>query len=95
MNSVTITVPVSLTSEEQAAIQEAAEAQGVSVDSLFRRAVFQIIARSREGKLRKELRPEQFVRKLKDIADMIPAGIPEIPLEALSRENIYTREDEL
>ena len=91
----TTTVPVSLTAEEQAAIQEAAEAQGVSVDSIFRRAVLQIIARSREGKPRKELSPEEFVRKLKEIADMVPAGIPEIPLEALSRENIYTREDEM
>ena len=90
----TTTVPVSLTAEEQAAIQEAAEAQGVSVDSLFRRAVFQIISVPRKVKSHMEMTPEEYKRAWEEIADMIPDNIPPIPLEALSRENIYTREDE-
>ena len=40
------TVPVPLTSEEEAALIAQAKAQGVSVDSLLRKAVLQIISSS-------------------------------------------------
>lgn len=91
----TITVPVSFTDEEQAALEAAAEAQGVPVDLLLHRAVLQIISGPRQVKSHMDMTPEEFERALEEIADMIPAGIPSIPLEALSRENIYTREDEM
>jgi hypothetical protein len=90
----TVTVPVPMTSEEQAALQEAAEAQGVSVDLLLRRAVLQVITVPRKTKSHQDMSPEEFERALEEIADMIPDNVPDIPDEALSRENIYTREDE-
>ena len=90
----TVTVPVPMTSEEQAALQVEAEAQGVPVDSLLHQAVLQIISRPHGVKPRRNLSPEEFKRAWEEIADLIPSGIPEIPLEALSRENIYSSEDE-
>ena len=45
-------------------------------------------------KPRKELSPEEYERAWEEIADMIPDNIPDIPEEALSRESIYTREDD-
>jgi hypothetical protein len=90
----TVTVPVPLTSEEQAVLQDQARVQGVSVDSLLRRAVLQIISAAREVRPRQQLSPDEFDRAFEEIADMIPANVPDIPDEALSRENIYTREDE-
>jgi hypothetical protein len=90
----TVTVPVPLTSEEQPVLQDQARVQGVSVDSLLRRAVLQIISAAREVRPRQQLSPDEFDRAFEEIADMIPANVPDIPDEALSRENIYTREDE-
>ena len=90
----TTTVPIPLTSEEQAALQAAAKVQGVSVENLLHRAVLQIIATPPPTKSHEDMSPEEFHRALQEIADMVPKNIPPIPLEALSRESIYTREDE-
>jgi hypothetical protein len=94
VSAVTITVPVPLTSEELAALQVEAEAQGVSVDNLLRKAVLHILSASRKVKPQQDLSPEEFDRALEEIADMIPDNVPDIPDEALSRDSIYTREDE-
>lgn len=90
------TVPVPLTSEEEAALIAHAKAQGVSVDSLLRKAVLQIITASPETKpqLPPQLTAEEFDKAFEEIADMIPEGIPPLSDEALSRGSIYTREDE-
>ncbi len=83
----TITVP--LTTEEQAALQSQANAFGVSVDSLIRRAVLEIIKPQQ-----KQLSSEEFGKAFEEIAEMIPDNVPPLSDAALSRENIYTREDE-
>ena len=88
----TVTVPVPLTSEEQAALEAQAKAQGVSVDCLLRKAVLQII--SGESAARPPLTTEEFDRAFEEIADMIPKGIPPLPDQVLRRESIYSREDE-
>ena len=88
-------VPVSLTPEEEAALVAQAKAQGVSVDSLLRKAILQFISASAETtQLRPQLTEEEFDRAFDEIADTIPEGIPPLSDEALSRESIYTREDE-
>ena len=61
----------------------------MSVDSLLRRAVLEIIRPQQQ-----QLGPEDFEKAFEEIADMIPENVPPISDEALSRENIYTREDE-
>ena len=90
----TVTVPVPMTTEEQAVLQIEAKAQGVSVDSLLHSAVLQIISRSASVSPPQKLSPAEFEKAWKEIADMIPYNVPDIPDEALSRESICTREDE-
>ena len=89
------TVLVPLTSEEEAALIAQAKAQGVSVDSLLRKAVLQIISASPETRSQLPVQTaEEFDKAFEEIADMIPEGIPPLSDEALSRESMYTREDE-
>ena len=88
------TIPVMLTLEEETALIAQAKAQGISVESLLRRAIVQIIC----GNVRTEastapLSAEEFERTFDEIADMIPADVV-LSDEALSRESIYTGEDE-
>ena len=89
------TVPVPLTSEEEAALIAQAKAQGVSVDSLVRKAVLQII--SSGSTLTPQpafpLTAEEFDKTFDEIADLIPENVPPLSDAALSRESIYTRED--
>ena len=89
------TVPVPLTAEEEAALIAQAKAQGISVDSLLRRAVLQVIS-SNAGITQPALpvTVEEFDKAFDEIADMIPEDVPPLSDEALSMENIYTREDE-
>jgi len=90
----TVNIPVQLTDEEQAALQREADAQGLSVDGLLRKAALQMVSSTRVVPQQQSLTPEEYQNAWEQIADMIPANIPSIPLETLSRENIYTREDE-
>jgi hypothetical protein len=88
----TVTIPAPLTSDEQAALVAKAKAQGVSVNSLLRMAVLNIIAPAPDSK--PPISVEEFDKALEEIADMIPPGIPSLSDESLRRENMYTREDE-
>jgi len=90
----TVTVPVPLTEEEQSALLAQAEAQGVSVDSLLRKAVLQIITAAPHGLSDQQLSPEDFEKAFEEMAEMVPESVPAIPDEALNRESIYTRENE-
>ena len=88
-----VTVPVPLTPDEQAALVAQAKARGVSVASLPHRAILQIIDAAPELDQRK-LSAEELDSVFEEIADLIPTGTPSLSDEALSRESIYTREDE-
>lgn len=87
-----LTIPVPLTAEEQAALEAQAKALGTSVDSLLRKAVLQAISSEQGGK--QPLTATEFDRAFEEIADMIPEGVPVLSDQAISRESIYTREDE-
>jgi hypothetical protein len=89
----TVTVPVSLSSDEQAALQLQADAQGVSVDSLLRKAVLTILSAGPASVPVQQLRGADLERAFEELADLIPENVPPIPDDALSREGIYTRED--
>lgn len=86
-------VPVLLTPEEKAALVAQAKARGVSVDSLLHQAVLRIISASPELDQR-EFSAAALDSALEEAADMIPNGTPPLPDEALTRESIYSREDE-
>ena len=87
-----VTVPAPLTSEEQAALVAQAKAQGVSVDSLLRRAVLRIISTAPQINPA-QFSAEQWEKEFGEWLDSLP-NLPALSDEAISRENIYTREDE-
>jgi hypothetical protein len=87
-----VTIPVSLTPEEQASLVAQAKAEGVSVDVLLHRAVLQIIAASPDV-TPQQLTADQWEKEFDEWLDSLPA-MPTLPDEAISRESIYTREDE-
>ena len=88
----TVTVPVPLTTEEQATLLAQAKAQGVSVDSLLRRAVLHIIAAAPDLDSQ-QLSAEQWEKEFEEWLDSLP-NMPTLSDEAIGRESIYTREDE-
>ena len=87
-----ITVPVSLTPEEQATLLTQAKIQGVSVDSLLRQAVLRIISAAPQVNS-EPLSAEQWEKEFGEWLDSLPSS-PALSDEAISRESIYTREDE-
>ena len=58
----TVTIPVSLTPEEQQALLSQAKAAGISVDTLLRRAVLQVIAAPLDSDLQR-LTTEQWEKE--------------------------------
>ena len=90
----TVSVPVPLTEEEQSALLAHAKAEGVTVDSLLRKAVLQVIAAAPHVPSVHQLSPEDFEKAFEEMADMIPTSAPAISDEALTRESIYPRENE-
>jgi hypothetical protein len=87
-----ITIPVPLTPEEESALLAQAKAQGVSVDTLLRKAVLHIITAAPEVHSQ-NLGAEQWEKEFEEWLDSLPS-IPTLSDEAISRESIYTREDE-
>jgi hypothetical protein len=87
-----ITVPVSLTLAEDAALRARAKAEGVSVDSLLREAVVRLISGAPVHSPN-SLTPEEWEKEFAAWIDGMP-NFPPLSDEAISRENIYTREDD-
>jgi hypothetical protein len=87
-----ITVPVPLTSDEETALLAQARAQGVSVDSLLRQAVLRIIYTDPQIE-KDQFSEEQWEKEFEEWLDSLPS-LPALSDEAISRESIYTREDE-
>ena len=88
----TVTIPVSLTPEEQAALLAQAKAAGVSVDTLSRRAVLQVIAAPLDSDSER-LTIDEWEKEFNEWLDSLPT-MPTLSDEAISRDSIYTREDE-
>jgi hypothetical protein len=66
------------------------------VDSLVRKAVLQIISSGSTPTTQPSfpLTAEEFDKTFDEIADLIPENVPPLSDAALSRESIYTREDD-
>jgi len=88
------TIPVTVTSEEQATLLARAKAQGVSVDTLVRKAVLQIIYPGEGTPAPQQLRGEDLERAFEEIADLVPDSVSPLSAESLRRENLYSREDD-
>jgi hypothetical protein len=70
----------------------AEKAQGVSVDSLLRQAVLRTISAAPQADP-EQVSPQQWEKEFGDWLDSFPS-LPALSDEAISRESIYTREDE-
>ena len=81
-----VTVPIALTAEEEAVLVAQAKAQGVSVDSLLRKAVLEIISDPPRAKSQ-ELSSEQWEKEFEEWLDSL-ADIPTLANEAISRESL-------
>jgi hypothetical protein len=85
-----MSVILSLTSEEQAALEAQAQCQGVSGDSLLRQALLHVIYSAPEPRLT----VEELDTAFEEIADMIPESTSVLSDQPFTRESMYTREDE-
>jgi hypothetical protein len=87
-----VTVPLSLTPVEEAALVARAEAQGVSVDVLLHQAVVRLISPS-AGTGPASLTGDQWEKEFAEWLDSMP-DLASLSDQAISRESIYTRKDE-
>ncbi len=87
-----VTVPVTLTPAEEAALAARADAEGVSVETLLHDAVLHLIT-SGKNNGGAALTAGQWETELLEWLDSMP-DMPSLSDEAISRESIYTREDE-
>ena len=85
-----MTVTLELPPDVEARLVEEAQAKGVPVDEIVRLYLLQVARR----RAPKQFSAEEIDRLLDEAADLIPPRIPPLSDEAISRESIYTREDE-
>lgn len=88
----TVNIPVTLTAEEEAKLLSQAKVEGVFIDVLLRRAVLQIITAAPDVESQ-QLTGELWEKEFDEWLDGLPA-VQTLSDEAISRESIYTREDE-
>jgi len=85
-----MTITLELRPELKARLVAEAAAQGVPVGEIVKSYLF----RSSPARHAQQLSAEQVDRLLDEAADLIPHDVPALPDDAMSRERIYTREDE-
>lgn len=86
-----MTITVELPPEIEERFRARARARGLSVGEY----VQEYLARSSQpDRERPHLSVEEVNQILDEAADLVPTGVPPLSEEAMSRENIYTREDE-
>lgn len=87
------TIPITVTPEEQATLLARAEAQGMSIDALVRKAVLQIIYPAEGTPAPQQLRGEDLEIAFEEMANLVPDSVPPLSAGSLRRENLYSRED--
>jgi len=87
-----MTITFELPSEVEARLVEEAKAKGVSIDQIVKHYLVRRAQTSPHAT--SQLTPEELDCALEEAADLIPEGIPPLSDEAMSRETIYTREDD-
>jgi len=85
-----MTITLELPPDLEARFVAEAKAKGVPVSELVKVYLYHAPAELSP----KQLTAEEVDRELEEAADLIPEGIPALPDEAMSRESIYTREDD-
>ena len=85
-----MTVKLELPPDIEARYQAEARARGVSFDEFVKVYLIQHAPPAKPV----PLSPEHWDNAFDEIASLIPEGVPPLSDEAISRESIYTREDE-
>jgi hypothetical protein len=85
-----MTITLELPPDLEARFVAEAMAKGVPVDEVVKAYLYHAPPESS----RKQLTAEEVDRGLEEAADLLPDGIPPLSDEAMSRESIYTREDD-
>lgn len=84
-----MTITVELPTEIEECFRAQARDRGLSLDAF----VQECLARSAQKQLTPKLSPDELNRVLDEAADLVP-NAPPLTDFAMSRESIYTREDE-
>ena len=84
-----------LTPEEEVRLLAQARARGMSPDTLVRNAVKELLDKPQQPSSTQpgKISPEEWDKEFDELLDSLP-GLPTLSDEAISRESIYTREDE-
>jgi hypothetical protein len=85
-----MTITLELPPDLAARFVAEAKAKGVPVDEVVRAYLYH----APPERSPKQLTAEEVDRGLEEAADLIAEGIPPLSDEAMSRERIYTREDD-
>jgi hypothetical protein len=90
-----MTITLELPPEAEANLVAQAKARGLSLDAFVKTIVANQAAAAASVKPLETLplQAEELDRAFEELADLVPNGTPILSDEALSRENIYTRED--
>jgi predicted transcriptional regulator len=85
-----MTITLELPPDLEVRLRVAAEERHLSVEEIVKAYLsdFRLISG------RQDTPPDQIDRGFEEAADLIPDGIPPLSDEAISREGIYTREDD-
>jgi hypothetical protein len=85
-----MTVTLELPPDLEARFLAEAKAKGVPIGEVVKAHLYDTQPERRAY----QLTAEEVDRGLEEAADLIPEGIPSLSDEAMSRESIYTREDD-
>jgi hypothetical protein len=85
-----VTITLELPSELEARLLAEAKAKGVSIEAVVKEYLWHATPTANLARLS----AEEVDEELDAAADLIPQNIPPLSSEAMSRENIYTREDD-
>ena len=85
-------ITLSFTDDEYNAIEAVAKSEGESVESWIRKTILRVASVPSED-TRPNLSAEEWEREFDAFLDSLPE-MPSLSDEAISRESIYTREDE-
>jgi hypothetical protein len=85
-----MTVTLELPPDLEARFLAEAKAKGIPIGEVVKAYLYHAPAEHRAN----QLTAEEVDRGLEEAADLIPEGIPPLSDEAMSRESIYTREDD-
>jgi hypothetical protein len=85
-----MTITLELPPDLEARLLAEANERGLPIDEIVKGYLYHL----RPAEPRRRLSAEEVDQGFEEAADLIPEGVPPLLNEAMSRESIYTREDD-